>query len=70
MTAEPRGVEIIRCSFCGKSQDEVKTLLGGPSAFVAEFFICDGCVRLCQEILDEADPAPQLIEGGGVGAGH
>ena len=38
----------LRCSFCGKSQKEVKKLIAGPSAY-----ICDECVSLCNEILEE-----------------
>jgi ATP-dependent protease Clp ATPase subunit len=43
------------CSFCGKDHEEVRKLIAGPTVF-----ICDECVRLCQEILDEpiANPAP------------
>ena len=37
------------CSFCGKSQDEVKQLIAGPGVY-----ICDECVALCQHILDES----------------
>ena len=37
----------IRCSFCGRTQDQVSTLIQGPGAF-----ICDECVANCQEILD------------------
>jgi ATP-dependent Clp protease ATP-binding subunit ClpX len=36
------------CSFCGKSQDEVKKLIAGPSVY-----ICDECIQLCNEIIDE-----------------
>lgn len=36
------------CSFCGKSQDEVKKLIAGPSVY-----ICDECISLCQEIIVE-----------------
>lgn len=36
------------CSFCGKSQDEVKKLIAGPSVY-----ICDECVSLCSEIIHE-----------------
>lgn len=36
------------CSFCGKSQDEVKKLIAGPSVY-----ICDECVSLCSEIIQE-----------------
>ena len=38
----------LKCSFCGKSQDQVKKLIAGP-----EVYICDECVELCNEILDE-----------------
>ncbi len=36
------------CSFCGKSQHEVKKLIAGPSVFV-----CDECIELCNEIIEE-----------------
>ncbi len=38
----------LKCSFCGKSQDQVKKLIAGP-----DVYICDECVELCNEILDE-----------------
>ena len=38
----------LKCSFCGKTQDQVKKLIAGP-----DVFICDECVDLCNEILDE-----------------
>src|SRR3954451_6537285 len=38
-----------RCSFCGKSQEDVKRLIAGPGAV----YICDECVELCREIIDE-----------------
>jgi ATP-dependent Clp protease ATP-binding subunit ClpX len=38
----------LRCSFCGKVQDQVKKLIAGP-----EVYICDECVELCNEILAE-----------------
>ena len=37
---------VYRCSFCGKAQTEVKTLVSGPGVFM-----CDECVQLCQEII-------------------
>ena len=40
--------EILRCSFCGKTQKEVKKLIAGNSVY-----ICDECVSLCNEILEE-----------------
>ena len=46
-TAKP---EVLRCSFCGKTQDEVKKLIAGPGVY-----ICDECIRLCDEIIAEDD---------------
>jgi ATP-dependent Clp protease ATP-binding subunit ClpX len=37
------------CSFCGKRRDQVKKLIAGQGGV----FICDDCVALCQEIIDE-----------------
>lgn len=42
------GEKTLYCSFCGKSQNEVKKLIAGPSVF-----ICDECVELCTDILEE-----------------
>lgn len=42
---------ILYCSFCGKSQHEVAKLIAGPSTF-----ICDECVDLCRDIVEEAKP--------------
>lgn len=43
--------DIVRCSFCGKPQNQVKQLIAGPN-----IFICDQCVALCNEIIkDEQD---------------
>ncbi len=44
----------LKCSFCGKSQEQVRKLIAGPGVY-----ICDECVELCNEILDE-----ELIEEG------
>ena len=41
---------LLRCSFCGKSQKQVKKLIAGPGAY-----ICDECVELCSEILEEEE---------------
>lgn len=38
----------LRCSFCGKTQDQVRRLIAGPNVY-----ICDECVTLCQEIIEE-----------------
>ncbi|MEB3303636.1 MAG: ATP-dependent protease ATP-binding subunit ClpX [Cyanobacteriota bacterium] len=45
----------LKCSFCGKSQDQVRKLIAGPGVY-----ICDECIDLCNEILDE-----ELVEGQG-----
>ena len=39
----------IRCSFCGKTDDQVKKLIAGPNGT----YICDECVGICAEIIDE-----------------
>ena len=48
--AKRRGVngDGLRCSFCGKSQEEVKKLIAGPAVY-----ICDECIELCNEIIEE-----------------
>ena len=50
----------LKCSFCGKSQDQVRKLIAGPGVY-----ICDECIDLCNEILDE-----ELVEGHGSGGRH
>jgi hypothetical protein len=52
---------VYRCSFCGKSQEEVKTLVAGPGVF-----ICDECTALCQAVINnkaETREAPQEAPG-------
>ncbi len=44
--------DILRCSFCGKSQDEVKRLIAGPTVY-----ICDECIDLCNDIILEEGAA-------------
>ena len=44
------------CSFCAKTQDQVKRLIAGPGSV----YICDECVRLCQEIIDDEAPSDKL----------
>jgi ATP-dependent Clp protease ATP-binding subunit ClpX len=44
----PATADLLTCSFCGKSQKQVKKLIGGPGVY-----ICDECVELCNEIIDE-----------------
>lgn len=52
------GRENLKCSFCGKSQREVKRLVAGPSVY-----ICDECIELCNEIVAEEweERPPQLV---------
>ena len=40
--------ETLRCSFCGRTGDEVRKLVAGPNVY-----ICDECVEVCQNIIDE-----------------
>ncbi|HEV2526942.1 MAG TPA: ATP-dependent Clp protease ATP-binding subunit ClpX [Thermomicrobiales bacterium] len=44
-----------RCSFCNKGQEEVRRLIAGPN----QVYICDECVQLCREIIEEDEPAAQ-----------
>ncbi len=53
------GDRLLYCSFCGKSQHEVRKLIAGPSVF-----ICDECVDLCNDIIRE-----EIQEKGGAGTG-
>ena len=45
---------VLRCSFCGKMQDEVGRMIAGPGVC-----ICDECIELCQSVLDGEDPYEQ-----------
>ena len=44
-----RNDERLRCSFCGKTQDQVRKLIAGPNGA----YICDECVDICAEIIEE-----------------
>jgi len=50
------GGDLLKCSFCGKSQKQVKKLIAGPGVY-----ICDECIGLCNEIIEE-----ELAEAGDV----
>ncbi|MEU7869453.1 ATP-dependent Clp protease ATP-binding subunit ClpX [Dactylosporangium sp. NPDC049140] len=50
------GGDLLKCSFCGKSQKQVKKLIAGPGVY-----ICDECIDLCNEIIEE-----ELAESGDV----
>ena len=45
-------IQALRCSFCGKSQDEVERLIAGP-----DVYICNHCVALCEEIISQEELA-------------
>ena len=49
--------EQLLCSFCGKSQRQVKKLIAGPGVY-----ICDECIDLCNEIIDEELTAPPTFD--------
>jgi ATP-dependent Clp protease ATP-binding subunit ClpX len=53
------GGELLKCSFCGKSQKQVKKLIAGPGVY-----ICDECIDLCNEIIEEelAEPSELRFE--------
>ncbi len=55
-----KGDKLLYCSFCGKSQHEVRKLIAGPSVY-----ICDECVELCNEIIREEAAEAREAEGGG-----
>jgi hypothetical protein len=68
--------ETLHCSFCGKSQHDVQKLIAGPAVY-----ICDGCVKLCTEIVSDQDPLSKVLgllaedeaggaDGDGVAAEH
>ena len=48
MARSAESVDLLKCSFCGKSQKQVKKLIAGPGVY-----ICDECIELCNEIVDE-----------------
>jgi ATP-dependent Clp protease ATP-binding subunit ClpX len=51
------GNEQLLCSFCGKSQRQVKKLIAGPGVY-----ICDECIDLCNEIIDEELTSPSQLD--------
>ena len=54
------GGDLLKCSFCGKSQKQVKKLIAGPGVY-----ICDECIDLCNEIIEE-----ELAEGAELSLGE
>lgn len=60
MSEKSGGEKLLYCSFCGKSQHEVRKLIAGPSVF-----ICDECIELCNDIIREemqGDEATKLVK--------
>ena len=60
MPHKTSGEKLLYCSFCGKSQHEVRKLIAGPSVF-----ICDECIELCNDIIREemqGDEATRLVK--------
>ena len=51
------GEKLLYCSFCGKSQHEVKKLIAGPSVF-----ICDECIELCNDIIREEIQGAEAVK--------
>ena len=57
MARASEGNEQLLCSFCGKSQRQVKKLIAGPGVY-----ICDECIDLCNEIIDEELTTPAQLD--------
>ncbi len=51
--------QVIKCSFCGRGQDEVAKLVSGPSVY-----ICNECIKLCNDILEDELPAINTLDTG------
>ena len=53
-----RATSALKCSFCGKSQNEVSKLIAGPTVY-----ICDECIELCNDIIAEEMRARRQSRG-------
>ena len=51
--------DLLKCSFCGKSQKQVKKLIAGPGVY-----ICDECIDLCNEIITTRGIQAELASAG------
>ena len=58
MSEKSAGEKLLYCSFCGKSQHEVRKLIAGPSVF-----ICDECIELCNDIIREETHGDAATKG-------
>jgi len=59
MSEKPGSDKLLYCSFCGKSQHEVRKLIAGPSVF-----ICDECIELCNDIIREENQNENTTKAG------
>ena len=59
MTKIGETADLLKCSFCGKSQKQVQQLIAGPGVY-----ICDECVELCTEIIEERLADTETVEAG------
>jgi ATP-dependent Clp protease ATP-binding subunit ClpX len=57
MKARKGTPQVIKCSFCGRGQDEVAKLVSGPSVY-----ICNECIKLCNDILEDELPTVSALE--------
>ena len=57
-TIDTSGTGELRCSFCGKTRDQVRKLIQGPAGVC----ICDECVKTCYDIIDDSDAAELAAE--------
>ena len=55
--------EVLRCSFCSKTQDQVDELISNPSERFRRVFICNECIVVCNSVLEEHQKAkPATVE--------
>ncbi len=59
MKSKKGSPQVIKCSFCGRGQDEVAKLVSGPSVY-----ICNECIKLCNDILEDELPAINTLDTG------
>ena len=57
MTRIGESGDLLKCSFCGKTQKQVKKLIAGPGVY-----ICDECIELCNEIIEDVITPNTVVE--------
>jgi ATP-dependent protease Clp ATPase subunit len=57
-----RQEEILRCSFCSRTQDQVDTLITNPAESCGRVYICNECVEVCNAVLEEHQKAKATVE--------